>query len=180
MNPYAPPRADDAPPRLPTAAGGAVPWRDGNALVIPRVGAMLPPRCVVCNEPGAGSIPWRLVWFSPWLYPLIALAGIGFVIAVLMTRREARVLVHVCKSHQRRFAAGLLLVAAALTLTALATFLERRWLLAPVPVLGVMAFLLTRLVRAQRMDQSYAWLKVGQPFLESFPPRADAHVTPRV
>ena len=82
------------------------PWFDGNAVILPRHGSVLPGWCVVCGMPAAGSTHRHILWhpeevfaalaFVPALYPLLALA----------TLKRASLSFSVCESHATQFARG--------------------------------------------------------------------------
>lgn len=181
MNPYAPPQTDDEQQRSPTTASAEAPWRDGDCLVIPRVGAVLPPRCVVCNQPGVTHSHHAVFWYSRWTYLLLALAGIGFVLAAIVTHRRATFQLWLCEEHERWQRLG------GITATLLSAGAGAWIVFSKPPLFGALlafvvvgvAFWGLKFVRARRIDQAYAWLQVGRPFLESFQPRAGANVTPQ-
>jgi hypothetical protein len=91
FNPYAPPQSPVS------AVPGEGYWRDGKVLVM-RIGADLPHRCVRCNEPALEPIARRsMSWHHPAWFVLFFLS-----ILALIIRRSAKVPVPLCAQHQRR------------------------------------------------------------------------------
>ncbi|MDE2507132.1 MAG: hypothetical protein KGM43_07980 [Planctomycetota bacterium] len=93
-NPYAPPK---------TAIGQVVGknefWCEGNLLVM-RIGAILPDRCVMCNAPARG-VQWhtRISWHPPWIYLLLLAFVLPYAIVALFFTRFAEISVGVCRHH---------------------------------------------------------------------------------
>lgn len=174
-NPYAAPRAEtDLEPRF--AGLGAALRREGNLLVVPALGASFPARCVLCNQPAQRRLRRKLFWHPPGYYALICIGALIYVIAAMIVRKSAEFEVGVCDEHAARrrngiiagalgaplcFIAGMLLVdrVPALTLVLIALAFG----------LLVFSLLRARVVTASRIQDGFAWIKVGQPFLDSIP-----------
>ena len=100
FNPYAAPKTD-------LVADGPSPedtddiWRDGKLLVF-RKGAVLPDRCLKCNEPAGGYRFTRNVsWHEPNWIILILLGPLIYIIVALCIRKQAKVSAGLCERHRR-------------------------------------------------------------------------------
>src|SRR4051794_37594891 len=100
FNPYAPPEAEVVHAPSGRDEGGV--WRDGLLLVMSKDGE-LPDRCLKCNLPAHG---WRLKrnlsWHPQGWYLLILLHVLVYVIAALIVRKKATIMVPLCECHRRR------------------------------------------------------------------------------
>src|SRR4051812_35333996 len=175
-NPYAPPRAEtDFVARL--SGSDQVLRREGDRVVIPVLGASFPPRCVVCNEPAQHRLRRKLWWHPPGYYALICVGWIIYLIVAMIVRKSAAFEIGVCDAHAARrrnvILLGWLGVPACIVAGAL--------LVDPAPALGTLLFfaafgllvaslILVRLVSASRIQDGFAWIKVGRPFLDSLEP----------
>lgn len=127
-NPYLPPKA-----ALERRVAGEV-WRDGKHVVV-RAGAVLPPRCVKCNEPALQPMePRKLSWHHPALFLLILVNILIYVVVALLARKRAEVTFGLCARHRLRrrvflaigwggFALGVLLMFAGLQFAAIGILL---------------------------------------------------------
>jgi hypothetical protein len=172
-NPYAPPSFDaNEDPRL--AGSSQAIRREGDAVVIPVIGARFPDRCVVCNQPATKRLSRKLYWHSPYLYGLIVIALLIYAIVALIVRKTAQFEIGLCDAHAKRRIYGMLiawlgffggLVATiAVADRAPAMMLVTMLVMIASPIVGI---LMTQVVTAKRIDDRYAWLKVGRPFLDS-------------
>jgi hypothetical protein len=169
-NPYAPPtRAADSSAHLATSYR-----REGDSIVIPASGAVLPPRCVKCNAPGAQQLKRRLFWHPPGYYVLAALSPLIYVIVALIVRKKAEVSVFLCERHRTLRRTGILVgwLGSIACLGGMVVLIEREPLLGVLALLAffgcvVVGALLARVVIPKRIDKEHAWVRVGRPFLES-------------
>ena len=147
---------------------------DGNYLRVPRQGAVLPPRCVKCNEPGSKALVRDLYWHSPWLYIMVVFPGILFyAIVAMIVRKKAAVQVSLCERHVSLRRAGIAIgwggplagIAAVIALPE-----EMGVAILPIALLfgPVIGLLMARVIDARRMDDTHAWLNVGKAFLASY------------
>jgi hypothetical protein len=178
-NPYAPPASDHqqwghgAPPNA--DATGC--WRDGDTVVMMKNHSRLPDRCVICNQPAHGyRLKKTLYWHDPLVY-LALLAGVLiYAIIALVSRKSAYVELGLCPAHKQRRIIGiavaiggfclffvLMLVGASNNSSEL--LLGSLVLMLILPIVGL---ILARTAQPKRIDDHYAWLKVGRPFLETF------------
>jgi hypothetical protein len=100
FNPYAAPKADIAVGPHGSEETGC--WSDGKLLVMSK-NAMLPDRCVKCNEPAGGyKLKRNLMWHSPWYYLVVLLNLIIYVIVAMIVRYTAKVYIPLCRRHKSR------------------------------------------------------------------------------
>lgn len=171
INPYRPPAVLDAPDVESTAEI----VREGNAVRIPREGATLPPRCVRCNAPSAlPPMSRRIYWHHPAVYLLILIAACLYVIVAVIVRKRGTVNVYLCERHAKRRRTGIAVGWGGFLLS-LIGFIA---LVDSVPVVGlallftmiaapITGIVMSQVVAPTKMDDHYAWLRVGRPFLES-------------
>jgi len=75
-------------------------WRDGKVLVM-RHDAVLPDRCVKCNQPAHGyRLKRNLSWHTPWLYLLLLAAWLIYLIVALIVSKRARIQIGLCPRHR--------------------------------------------------------------------------------
>lgn len=174
-NPYAAPRAEsDLEPRF--AGTGAALRREGNFLVVPTLGASFPPRCVLCNLPAQRRLRRKLFWHPPGYYALICIGALIYVIAAMIVRKSAEFEVGICDEHSARRRNGIIIGAVGAPLCFIAGMLlvDRLPALALVLIaLSIAALVFSivraRVVTARRIQDGFAWIRVGQPFLDSIP-----------
>ena len=172
-NPYAPPLAEtDYDARFVGEGGGL--RREGDLIVIPVLGVSFPPRCVVCNQPAQNRLRRKLYWPPPGYYALICLGWIFYLVAALIVRKNAQFEVGLCEAHAARRRNGILLgwLGVPACLVGAAALADSS--LPAMIALLIVAFgstvgglLMVRVVRASRIQDGLAWLKVGRPFLDS-------------
>jgi hypothetical protein len=110
LNPYQPPESDFTAP--PSATRGI--HREGDALVVPRL-CTLPPRCVKCNAPMAGSyLEKKLYWHSSGWYFLVFVNLIIYAVVASMVRKSATLEYGLCATHQQARRRGVAIIIALL------------------------------------------------------------------
>jgi hypothetical protein len=178
FNPYAPPASDVSYGASgPNRTEGA--WRDGDRLVVQTMGCELPDRCVVCNGPARGyRLKKTFFWHSPAVYLTLLIGALIYVILAAIVRKKVTVGLGLCEEHRARRRTGLLvgwlgfLGSFVLMVVGIATSSPPILILPAVlgmiglPIAGM---LLARVAYPTKIDDRYAWLKVGQPFLDSLP-----------
>lgn len=172
-NPYAPPAQD---PGTFAAALGSGCWRDGDAVVVRRPDAELPDRCVRCNEPASGfRLSRKLQWHHPAVYVALVISPIVYVIIALIVRKTTTVRVGLCPRHRARRRNGMLIGWLG-TLLAVAACTVGVSADTPEAMLGglvmflifvVVGIVMSQVVQPKKIDDNFAWLRVGKPFLES-------------
>ncbi len=174
-NPYAAPRAETD---LGSSFGGvgAPLRREGNLLVVPALGANFPPRCVICNQPAQRRLRRKLFWHPPGYYALVCLGALIYVIAAMIVRKSAEFEVGMCEEHSARRRNAIIAgwVGVPLCFVACIALIERVPALALVLMIGtlvllVVSLIMARVVQAARIQDGFAWIKVGKPFLDSIP-----------
>jgi hypothetical protein len=171
LNPYAPP----APGSESAGLGGPIALhREGDALVVPVLGAVLPKRCVRCNAPAEHRLKRRLFWHPPGWFLLILVSVLVYAIAALIVRKKAELYVHLCDRHHalRRIGIAVGWIGSIACVVGAFALIESApgtavllFFLMFVPL--VAGFMLVNVVTAKRIDKERAWLKVGRPFLDS-------------
>lgn len=180
LNPYEAPRADDvfAPSRLPPTGGLR---RDGDLLVTPLT-AVLPPRCVKCNQPMDGRrLRRKLYWHHPLVYAALLLNVLIYLILATVLKKKAVIDVGLCARH-RALRRRDLAIAWALAILSVAAFVvgcagldsNANGLVLGLPLglvlllaAGVWSILRCSVIRPQKIDDRQAWLRgVGREFLE--------------
>jgi hypothetical protein len=174
-NPYAAPRAEtDLDPRL--GGVGVALRREGDLLVVPTLGATFPPRCVICNQPAQRRLRRKLFWHPPGYYALICIGALIYVIAAMIVRKSAEFEVGLCDEHSARRRNGIIVgwLGAPLCFVAGIAVIDRVPILSVVLIVAslgliVASLLMARIVVAARIQDNFAWIKVGKPFLDSIP-----------
>jgi hypothetical protein len=72
------------------------------ACVTIRRGDDLPTVCCVCGQAATRDRSETLTWTPPWVFTLIFFGVLPWLLAVMLTRRTADVLLPVCDLHRRR------------------------------------------------------------------------------
>jgi hypothetical protein len=159
-------------------------WRTGELLVMQK-GALLPDRCLVCNEPASVQLPKKMYWHTPWLYLLILLNLLIFAIAALIVRKKADVVLPLCAEHaaKRKRAArigGILIVSGLVLMAASFTQLEGEGAAFGLMFFGGFLGLLAgaivnsvgaNVIVAKKIDDYHVWLrKVSASYLAALPP----------
>lgn len=101
INPYAAPQHEVVVSPLPVETSGGV-WRDGKLLVMHKQ-AVLPDRCVKCNQPAGGRRRKRsLSWHHPGYFLLVLASVLVYVIMALVVRQTAKIEIGMCEIHRRK------------------------------------------------------------------------------
>jgi hypothetical protein len=177
-NPYAPPRAAlDAPPAGVISDGVNV-WRQDDRVVLHKVGGVLPDRCVMCNAPAQGYRLRKTFYWHPPEYYLAIFLGVGvYVILALVTRKSARIELGLCPPHRARRRNGLILAwggfLGAFVLMFVGASDDVLGLMIAgfigLLVLPIVGAVMARTLRPAKIDEHYAWLRAGKPFVDSLP-----------
>jgi len=104
-NPYAPPSAPGAAD-FAGRQGGV--WQEGRILVAAQ-NAVLPNRCVKCNDVAADKLKRTFYWHPPAWYLLILINIIVYAIVAAIIRKKAILEVGLCDRHRSRRMIGLIL-----------------------------------------------------------------------
>ena len=181
-NPYIPSRAslDLDADGLQRMGAGVTLWREGKLAVLSRE-ALLPQRCVKCNETAQPPSKSRVVyWHHPALYLLLLLNILVYALVAAIVRKKARVSPGLCTQHKRRrrrivaAAWGGVILSVVLLWSGFSGSVDLP-LVATVSMLLLLVSLIvaitgTRIVYAGRIDDTYVRLKgCGAAFLASLP-----------
>lgn len=177
FNPYAAPETDIVQRPRDDGDPAARLWRDGTLLVMDKT-ATLPEHCIVCNAPATGRpLRRRLSWHSGWWYLLALVNVLVYAIVAMIIQKKADIRVGLCDVHRFRrrmwmTIAWLLVLAAVLLPIILAVVanddaagLGCGLAIPIVLVAGLIGILGTRVVRATRIDETWAWLAGVSPDL---------------
>lgn len=152
-------------------------WRDNSVLVMTKE-ALLPNRCVKCNEPTGERLKRKLTWHHPAIYLTVLISILVYAVVALVLRKTATVNVGLCEEHlstrRRNLAITWVLGLAGALCFPLAAMLDDA-----TPVLiGLLLLLATaiygivtlRVVVPTRIDDHFVWLKGVNPiYLQEFP-----------
>ncbi len=85
------------------AADAAPAWRTGKTLIVAQ-GAVLPERCVKCNEPTDRRFRRRVSWYPSYLLAgfITPLGPLFLLLLYLVLKKTMRIDVGVCRRHLRR------------------------------------------------------------------------------
>ena len=182
VNPYA---APIAPTNTPPGVGGYWPgtgepevWNDGGVALCHK-GSPWPDRCVRCNAPAEGYRLKRRLYWHPWWVYLTILAGLlVYVVIALVTRKTAEVEIGLCPTHRSRRRMGLAIAWLGVLGAIVGAYFiggydpALAFAFASLLLIGaiVTGVVLSRVVRPKRIDDRYAWLHCGAPFVGSLPP----------
>lgn len=155
-------------------------------MVFEKAGAQLPERCVVCNRDTDYKLKRTFVWHPWWVFVLAPLGWIFYAVIASAVRKYATVELGLCEEHQQRRRSGLIItgfgVGASVLLLLIAS--SSRWggmALAALVCLVVAIVLggrMTRVATSKKIDDTHAWLRVGEPFLASLPDSPDGAPEP--
>jgi hypothetical protein len=195
IDPYAPPKSDLLQPTLAEidASNQRESVEEGeeetDAVAVFREGDLLvsskdvdwPDRCVVCNAPAGGYRKRRvLYWHHPGLYFLILANLLVYAIVAGIVRKYGALRFGVCRRHRTRRAIAIAggwvgsVASFAVMVAGFSSDGAVGRVVGVVAVFAIVAFIVTgavlaSLVSPRRIDRERMWIKVGKPFLESFP-----------
>ena len=187
VNPYAPPQSElqstiEQPMGQMFAAAGV--WRAGDLLVMQK-GAHLPNRCLVCNQPASVQFPKKMYWHSPWVYVLILLNLFIYLIAALIVRKKADVVLPLCGVHAEKrkraaLLAGVLIIGGLVVMFGSFAAIEAQNAAFALMFFGGFLALIAgaivssvgaNIIVAKKIDDYYVWLrKVSASYLAALPP----------
>jgi hypothetical protein len=159
----------------PVQASTTAIYREGDLLVAPKDGAILPARCVRCNDPAGRRLMRQLYWHPPALYLLILISLCLYIIPALIVRKKAVLEVGLCERHFKRrrwgiiigwvgFFTGLIVFISSAESAPLVALLFLLFMVSS-PIVGIV---MAQVIAPKRIDAEQVRLKVGRPFLESF------------
>lgn len=157
--------------------GGAAMWRDNNKLVVGR-DAQLPDRCVKCNAPAGNRLVKKMYWHPQWYFLLLCLGAIFYIIAALIVRKQATVVIGLCDTHFKKRKTSILVTWLLVALMAVSFGVGIAVNEGGVAAIGVLFLLAAMIygiatipmVAPARIDDRFVWLKgVSKEFLAGLP-----------
>jgi hypothetical protein len=153
-------------------------WRKDSILVFQKF-ALLPDRCIKCNQPTGGlRVNKKVSWHNPWLALLIFAGFLVYAVVALVVRKSASLSLGFCEFHKsqrtKMLVAGWLLFILSLVVFVAAIAAEQ----APLAYMGVALLLAAvvaatmggRFIQVKKIDSDYVWLKAIHPqYLDQFP-----------
>lgn len=152
-------------------------WRDKSTLVMTKE-ALLPNRCVKCNEPTGERLKRKLTWHHPALYLLVLPSILIYAIIAMVLRKTATVNIGLCEDHlntrRRNLAITWFLAIAGLLCFPLAGMVEEGMLVAVGLLLifatAIFGTVTLRVVVPTKIDNHFVWLKgISPDYLQQFP-----------
>lgn len=152
-------------------------WRDNSILVMTKH-ALLPNRCVKCNEPTGERLKRKLTWHHPAIYLTVLISILVYAVIALVLRKSATVNIGLCEDHlsTRRQnlvitwvvgIAGVLCVPLAVMANEAGFLIIAAVLLLSTAIYGLVTL---RLVVPSKIDDHFVWLKgVNREYLQEFP-----------
>jgi hypothetical protein len=179
INPFAPPKSAELEEARRFDENMA--WRDGKLLMV-RKDAVLPDRCLKCNEPAEGyQFKRSLAWASPWYALLILIHFLVYIVVYLIVSQRGKVTAGVCRLHRKKRARAIIigwLVALAGFASFFGAAVVPNNLLAVPIIVGfvlivaglIIGMFRSRILIAARIDKHFIWLsKVSPIYLATFP-----------
>jgi len=153
-------------------------WRDEAKLVMDK-NAVLPDRCVKCNEPAfGGRLKRKLSWHHPAIYLLLLVAFLIYLIVAMVLRKTANVEVGVCERHKKARRRSILITWASIVFSFILFYLAAVRddggvaLFGIVLLIGAVIFgiITIRLVAPTKIDDRFVWLRgVNKEYLNELP-----------
>ena len=141
-------------------------WRKKSVLIMTRH-ALLPNRCIKCNDPAERKLKRNLSWHHPALYLVVFAGALFYVVLAMVLRKSATIEVGLCENHsalRRRdimitWTLGLLSVVSFFVASQLEnlTFVEIGVLL--ILSTAIYGIVKVRVVSPTKIDEDLIWLK---------------------
>lgn len=176
-NPFATPKTESYAPNLDSGADRGV-WRFDKTLVFRR-GAVLPHRCIKCNQPATTRLNRTLQWHNPGWYLLLLFNLLLYLLAAMIVRKTAGVALPLCDAHNQRRKTGIVIMLVAVVIgiggcTAGMSADQPGAAIASILALSVgvvVGIVQANLLTPTKIDESYVQAKGAAPeFLASLPP----------
>ena len=154
-------------------------FRDGDyAVAIQPACLNWPDRCVKCNAPAHGfRLRKTLYWQPNWVYLTLLCNIIILIIVVLCTRKSIKVAYGLCPKHRRQRTIGIVTAWGGLAagIVLFFSFIDSSYEAFSIIGCGggivamIVGVILSHGLRAKKIEDDHALIKVGRPFLESLP-----------
>ena len=152
-------------------------WRKNSVLIMTRQ-ALLPDRCIKCNEPAQRKLKRNLSWHHPALYLVIFGGALFYVLLALILRKTATIEVGLCENHSALRTRDIM-ITWALGLLSIGSFIMAAQLedvtFAGTGVLLILSTAIYGIVRVRvvtptKIDENLIWLKgFDRNYLADFP-----------
>ena len=152
-------------------------WCDNSTLVMTKE-ALLPNRCVKCNEPTGERLKRKLTWHHPAIYLTVLISILVYAVIALVLRKSATVNLGLCEDHlsirRRNIAITWVMGLVSVFCFPVALILEEPIALA----IGCLLLLATaiygvvtlRVVVPTKIDDHFVWLKgINPDYLRDLP-----------
>lgn len=152
-------------------------WRKNSVLIMTRH-ALLPNRCIKCNEPAKRKLKRNLSWHHPALYLVIFGGVLFYVVLAFVFRKSATVEVGLCQDHSARRTRDIIITWTLALLSILSFTLAARLENLTFAEIGGLLILSTaiygivrvRVVSPTKIDDDTIWLKgFDQNYLADLP-----------
>ena len=152
-------------------------WRNDSVLIMNRQ-ALLPDRCIKCNESTRRKLKRKLSWHHPALYLLIIVGALFYVLVAMILRKTATIEVGLCEDHSAVRRRDIIITWTIGLLTVGSFFLASQFRDLTFVGIGVLLLLATAVygilrvtvVTPTKIDDNFVWLKGSNPnYLASFP-----------
>ena len=152
-------------------------WRKNSVLIMTRQ-ALLPDRCIKCNEPAQRKLKRNLSWHHPALYLVIFGGALFYVLLALILRKTATIEVGLCENHSALRTRDIMITWALGLLSVGSFFLAAQLEDLTFAGTGVLLILSTaiygivrvRVVTPTKIDENLIWLKgFDRNYLADFP-----------
>lgn len=152
-------------------------WRDKSVLVMTKE-ALLPNRCVKCNEPTGERLKRKLTWHHPLIYLTILISILVYAVIAMVLRKTATDNLGFCEEHLNARRRNLAItwfvgIVAVLCFPLAAMFEDGRMvaigglLLLATAIYGIVTL---RVVIPTKIDEHFVWLKgINPDYLQEFP-----------
>lgn len=152
-------------------------WRDKSILVMTKE-ALLPNRCVKCNEPTGERLKRKLTWHHPAIYLTVLVSILVYAVIALVLRKSATVNLGLCEDHlsirRRNLAITWVLGIVAVLCFPVSLMLEEPTamfigglLVLATAIYGIVTL---RVVVPTKIDDHFVWLKgINPDYLRDFP-----------
>lgn len=176
-NPFATPKTESYTPNVDAGGGGGV-WRLEKTLVFRRA-AVLPDRCLKCNQPATTRLKRTLQWHSPGWYLLLLFNLVIYLVAAMIVRKTAGVELPLCDAHNQRRKTGMIIMLVSVVIGiggCTAGMSADQPAAAVISMLALLVGVVVGIVQANlltptKIDETYVHAKGAAPeFLASLPP----------
>lgn len=152
-------------------------WRDRSILVMTKQ-ALLPNRCIKCNEPTGERLKRKLTWHHPAIYLTILASILVYAVIAMVLRKTATINVgfceeHLAKRHRHLMITWALGIAGVLSFPFGGALEDVNTIVIGILLLGAAAIygiVTLRVVVPTKIDDHFVWIKgINSEYLQEFP-----------